>query len=201
MKKRIWITFGLVLILTTIFFYLKSNKVSIFNKENLNTKIDYESNGENLIQEKIIDPDIKKMSESLNTYFHKKYNFSFDYPSTFKTSNFIEGDGEQIQFQSDNGDWFQIYVTPWDEGDIITPERIKKDLPNIVIKEPQQVILGPKQKEGIGPRALIFFSKDVSIGDTREIWFVHNGSLYQISTYKSFDIEIGKILSTLVFQN
>lgn len=196
MKRIFWLILIMSLVVITLFF-IKFDKKSRINSDLVLQDTAQEPD----MIEEVIAPDIKKVNDSLNIYFHKKYNFTFNYPSKFKTSNFIEGDGEQIQFQSDNGDWFQIYVTPWDEGDIITPERIKKDLPNIVIKEPQQVILGPKQKEGIGPRALIFFSKDVSIGDTREIWFVHNGSLYQISTYKSFDIEIGKILSTLVFQN
>lgn len=197
MKRKIWLITILTVALLSVLFFIKFD-----NKSSINSDLGVVDSvqQQNSIEE-VVAPDIKKVNDSLNIYFHKKYNFTFEYPSTFKTSNFIEGDGEQIQFQSDKGDWFQIYVTSWDEGNIITPERIKKDLPNIIIKEPQQVILGPKQKEGIGPRALIFFSKDGSIGDTREIWFVHNGSLYQISTHKSFDIEIGKILSTLVFQN
>ncbi len=71
--------------------------------------------------------------------------------------------------------------------------------PDIVINNAQNVILGPRKKVGVGPRALILFSKDSSLGDTREVWFVMNGNLYQITTYKRLDTMIGKILSTLVF--
>ncbi len=149
--------------------------------------------------EDVVAPEIKTVDVSTNTFIHKKYNFSFNYPSEFKTSNFNEGGGEQILFNSINGDWFQIYITPWDEEETITSERIKKDLPSMVINSPQNAILGPRQKDGVGPHALIFFSKDSSLGETREVWYVMNGSLYQITTYKRLDAMIGKVLSTLVF--
>jgi hypothetical protein len=197
MKKVSWFIIILFIISVIIFSFIKFNKNGKLDSDNLNKQNIIDES--NISLDEVIFPDIKKVSDSLNTYYHKKYNFSFDYPSTFKTSNFIEGDGEQIQFQSDSGDWFQIYVTPWDEADIITPERIKKDLPSIVIKEPQQVIIGPKQKDGIGPHALIFYSKD-GFTETREIWFVENGYLFQITTYKRLDSVIGSILSTLVFK-
>lgn len=194
MKKIIYI-FLILILLIAVFFAFKNKNTGQINFEN---NIDPFFENSNPME--VLDPDIKKVNDTFNTYFHKKYSFSFDYPSTFKTSNFIEGDGEQIQFQADNGDWFQIYVTPWDEGNIITPERIRKDLPNIVIKEPQQVVLGPKQKEGVGPQALIFLSKDGTSIETREIWFVERGNLFQITTFKRLDPVIGNILSTLVFK-
>jgi hypothetical protein len=196
MKNKIWLITIIITILLAILFFIKFDNKSKINSDLAVTGIDQEQNS----LEEVVDPEIKKVNDSLNTYFHKKYNFTFEYPSTFKTSNFIEGSGEQIQFQGNSGDWFQIYVTPWDEGSTVTPERIKKDLPNIVIKEPQQVVLGPKQKEGVGPRALIFFSKDGSIGDTREIWFVENSYLFQITTQKRLDTVVGGILATLVFK-
>lgn len=194
MKKIIYI-FLILIFISAGFFAFKNKNTGQINFEN-----NIDSGLENSNSMEVLEPDIKKVNESYNTYFHKKYNFSFDYPSKFKTSNFIEGDGEQIQFQSDNSDWFQVYITPWDEGNIITPERIRKDLPSIVIKEPQQVILGPKQKEGVGLKALIFFSKENSIGDTREIWFVENGYLFQITTYKRLDSVVGGVLATLIFK-
>ncbi len=194
MKKIIYI-FLILLLLTAVFFAFKNKNTGQINFEN---NIDPFFENSNSME--VLDPDIKKVNDTFNTYFHKKYSFSFDYLSIYKTSNFIEGDGEQIHFQADNGDWFQIYVTPWDEGSIITPERIRKDLPNIVIKEPQQVVLGPKQKDGVGPQALIFLSKDGTSIETREIWFVERGYLFQITTFKRLDPVIGNILSTLVFK-
>jgi hypothetical protein len=148
----------------------------------------------------IVPGEIKNVNESYNTFTHKKYGFSFEYPSNMSASNFAEGEGEQVVFQGDNKDWFQIYITPWDENGDITVNRIKKDLPDILISDPQTVILGPKQKEGIGPKALIFWSKDSGLGDTREVWFVYEGNLYQLTTYKRLDQMVGKVLSTLTFK-
>lgn len=150
-------------------------------------------------EESVIPVEVKKIDESNNTFVHKGYGFTLNFPSNMTASNFREGGGEQVQFQGDKGEWFQIYVTSWDEEGNITAERIKKDIPDIVILNPQNVILGPKQKEGIGPHALIFFSKDSGLGETREVWFVHGGHLFQVTSKKIFDLKLGQILSTLVF--
>lgn len=164
--------------------------------------------------DEVVPGEIKKVDADTNTFIHKGYGFSLNFPSNMTASNFREGEGEQVLFQGDNGDWFQIYITPWDEGKTITPERIKQDLPDIVIKDPQTVIIGPRQKEGIGPNAIIFFSKDSNLGETREIWFVYPdlsrassreqgrgvaSFLYQITTYKRLDVMLGVVLSTLTF--
>ncbi len=143
--------------------------------------------------------EVKKVNEDTNTFIHKKYGFSLNFPSDMTASNFIEGGGEQIQFQGRNGEWFQIYITPWDEPEDITVDRIKQDIPDIVIQEPQRVVIGPRQKEGIGPNALIFFSKDSGLGDTREVWFIQNGYLYQITTYKRLDNMLAEILATFQY--
>lgn len=196
MKKMILIIVGVLVIGGVIFSFYKFSKNGKLSTVELGVT---ETVDETEPIEEVVPPEIKKVDSSINTYVHKKYNFTFNFPSEYKTSNFNEGAGEQILFNASKGDWFQIYITPWDEGEIVTPERVKKDLPDIVIKEPQQVILGPTQKDGVGPHALIFFSKDSSLGETREIWFVENGSLYQITTYKRLDAVIGNVLSTLVF--
>lgn len=197
MKKTILILIGLVVVGGVAFsFYKFSEKGNLVPPE----QIVLNENGEEVASlEPVVAPEIKKVDSTTNTFTHKKYNFSFNYPSSMKTSNFNEGDGEQILFQGDNKDWFQIYITPWDEEGDITAARIKQDLPDMVITSPQNAVLGPRQKEGVGPRALIFFSKDSSLGETREVWFVMNGNLYQITTYKKLDTMIGQVLSSIVF--
>ncbi len=175
---------------------------NFFKKENADFFVegnDVENVEEDVLEE-IIPPEIKKVDETSSTFIHKKYNFSFIYPSSVKTSNFREGDGEQILFQDDvNKIWFQINITPWDEGENLSVERIKQDLPDIVVTSPQQVVLGPAQNNN-SPKALIFFSREDGIGETREVWFVKNGNLYQVTTYKRLDTLISQILSTLTFE-
>ena len=188
----------LVIVLVIIFLFVKFSK----NNNGGITEdliIDDDKTSSNVV-EGVIPGEVKKVDEKTNAFIHKQYGFSLDYPSNMKASNFKEGDGEQIIFQGSNGDWFQMYITPWDEEGDITSARIKKDLPDILIKDPQNVIIGPKQKEGVGPHALIFWSYDSGLGDTREVWFVQNGNLYQVTTYKKLDLMLGQILSTLTFQ-
>jgi len=157
-------------------------------------------------KDEVIPGEIQEVDEDTNTFIHKQYGFSLNYPSSLTVSNFREGDGELVLFQGDNGDWLQIYIMPWDEEGDITVERIKEDLPDLLILDPQRVIIGPKQKEGIGPNALIFFSQDSGLGETREVWFIYpepsRGAasyLYQVTTYKRLDSVIGTVLSTLNF--
>lgn len=200
MKKIISIILILGIIGGIIFFSVK-----YYNKKDggpsvmgLPTMIT-ETGEEVFVEEPVVAPEIKKVNATTNTFIHKGYNFTLNYPSNMTASNFREGGGEQIQFQGEGADWFQIFVTVWDEPGDITVARIKQDIPDIVITTPQKAIIGPRQKEGVGPHALIFFSKDSGLGETREVWFVSGGYLYQVTSRKSFDLKLGQILSTLSF--
>jgi hypothetical protein len=33
----------------------------------------------------------------------------------------------------------------------------------------------------------MFFGSNSAMGDTREIWFIHGGFLYEVTTYKELD--------------
>jgi|SRR3989344_3252966 len=159
-----------------------------------------EQSMESLVVGDVILGEVKKVDADTNTFVHKGYGFSLNFPSNMVASNFREGEGEMINFQDNqNDDWFQVYITPWDEEEGISVERIKQDLPDISITAPQQVVIGPRQQEGVGPVALIFFSQDSGLGDTREVWFIAEGNLYQITTYKRLDSMLGLILSTIIF--
>ena len=87
-------------------------------------------------------------------------------------------------------------MSDFDEPGPITPLRIEKDIPDIVIESPQEVLIGKDKKI----QALIFFSKNESLGRTREVWFVRNGNLYQLTAYADLDGLIGPVLETLKFK-
>ena len=80
------------------------------------------------------------------TFSHPLYKFSFNYPAGF-TANILpstEAGGETIvvQNQSKNAG-FQIYLEPYDASDTdITKERLAQDIPEMKIKESQEVIIG-----------------------------------------------------------
>lgn len=141
----------------------------------------------------------------LNIYTNPDYGFSFNYPEGLQISEFGEEQGRVILV----GDKFQIYVSAFDEPGPLTPERIREDLPNIVIENPQVVTLGGKTSDVGGKTsdveernvtALVFFGRDPSLGKTREVWFAYSGYLYQVSSLAEFDAQLSKILKTWQFQ-
>ena len=90
---------------------------------------------------------------------------------------------------------FQIFILPFDEAGPMTVERIGRDLPEIIIAEPQNAVIG---KDDI--RALIFFGQEPGISRTREAWFVYNGYLYQVSAPAELDEFLAKVIESWRFQ-
>ena len=74
----------------------------------------------------------------------------------------------------------------------ITSEQFKKDVPSGVMREPTDIIIG-------GTRATMFYSQDVVKNDTREIWFIKDGFLYEITAPAHLDAWLAQILSTWQF--
>lgn len=114
-----------------------------------------------------------------------------------------EAEGDLIWVQGTADKTFQVFVSPFDEpSSELTPERIKSDLPNIEVNNPQSIVIG----SGNIP-AVIFGSNNESLGEIREIWFVwppdplpHGNYLYQITAFANLDAFLGPILETWQFQ-
>ena len=137
---------------------------------------------------------------SNNQYKNDQFGFSFGYPEGFNISDFDDGGGKiilvknvgsSVSNNSDNG--FQIFIAAFDEPGPITKERILKDIPDMVISNEKEILVG-------GERALSFTSKDELGGETREIWIARGGYLYQITGYKNFEKELLEIMGTWKFQ-
>ncbi len=111
----------------------------------------------------------------------------------------IEG-AENVVIQNlEAGVGFQIHIQPIDEDiSVLTLDRIRQDLPDILIENPQEVILGEGDTAGKG---VAFMSNDPSFnGRSREVWFVYNKHLYQIRTYAEYDPLVQAVLSSWVFK-
>jgi hypothetical protein len=137
-------------------------------------------------------------SEDFTTYIDPDYDFSFHYPKDFVISTFQEDPGETIvakhpRFQLG----FQIFVTPFEEENPITKERILRDVPSLTIKDEVEFSLDD------GTSAFRFSSEDSSLGETREIWFSRDGNLFQImlfsSSPKRLDSLVRQFASDLTF--
>lgn len=140
-------------------------------------------------------------------YTHPDPYFSFRYPAGFAVSALPPDDtGETVLVrateQTDLSLYrtidsaklqFQIRISTFDEPGPITPERVLKDIPDTVITDPHTVQIG-------GAPALAFLSENAGLGATREVWFVHQGNLYQITAYAEMDEVLGGILKTWEFQ-
>lgn len=139
-------------------------------------------------------------TKDAETYTNEHYGFSFTHPAGLSIGSFEQGAGDVILAQSTTDtaahkESFQIYVAPFDEPGPITPERIKKDLPSLRVEEPKLVVIGG------GLEALIFTGQSEDFGESREVWFVHGGHLYQITTHAGQDNFIGPILETWRFNS
>ena|SRR3989344_3329030 len=149
-------------------------------------------------------------SENQETYTDPFGRFSFMYPKDFTVTNIEGEEGDTLlikkaQISNDKSqntsnqtkpEEFQIFVSEFDEPDPITAERIKQDIPDMEIIQPQNVLVGKEKNI----QAVIFLSSNESFGKTREIWFTDRGLLFQITGYEGTDDIIGPILETLSFE-
>ncbi len=104
-----------------------------------------------------------------------------------------------IEKKEGSGQSFQIVISPFDEPGPLTLERIRQDLPDMAVEEPQKASIG-------GAEALVFFTSDASLGKTREVWFVwpedpglYGNYLYRVTSRSEFDAELSKIMATFKF--
>lgn len=114
---------------------------------------------------------------ALNRLYSRE-DFSFKYPDGFKATTTPAETGEAVVVENANGSGFQIFSSPFDEPGPITPERIWQDQPDMEINNPRNANLD-------GVKALVFNGYDEALGETFEVWTVHNGKFYQIAGPKT----------------
>ncbi len=89
---------------------------------------------------------------------------------------------------------FQMYISDYASDELITPQVIQKNIPDLLVEKPETIAV-----DGAQGVAFISGPKDGTLR-TREIWFAYNGKLYQITTFKEFDDQMVDILSTWKWQ-
>lgn len=130
-------------------------------------------------------------------YSNAQYGFSFHYPSTLTIGETTSpDDGATTILVQDVAQHigFQIYITPFTDSDsVITADRVQQSLPDLVIQDAHPITLGGSSA------GLSFLTHDASFGESRQVWVVHAGNLYQVSTYRSQDVLLEKVLASWVF--
>lgn len=126
-------------------------------------------------------------------YKNNRYRFSLFYPQELTVQEFEEGGGaSSITFEDvSGGKGFQIFIVPYAENQV-SKERFEKDVPSGVRSELREGIVG-------GAKAAFFYSKNDSLGDTREVWFIYDGFLYEVTTFRNLDLWLFEIIKTWRF--
>lgn len=130
--------------------------------------------------------------DGMRPYKSLIFRFFLFYPDDLRVKEYGGGSDTTITFENiKTGKGFQIFVIPYKE-DYITSSQLKKDLPSEIIKDSVDVLIN-------GTRATMFYSQDAIMGETREVWFVKNGFLYEVTAHKSLDAWLSNIMRTWRF--
>jgi hypothetical protein len=126
-------------------------------------------------------------------YESERYGFSLFYPETLEVKEFDEGgNASTIIFQNPKeGIGFQIFVVPYAETQI-SDERFRKDVPSEVRTELENISID-------GATGAAFYSKDLMLAETREVWFIKDGFLYEITTLREQSSWLSHIMETWLF--
>lgn len=129
-------------------------------------------------------------------YRSERFHFSLFYPEDLQVVEDSKADTLTVAFQNTNKDdakGFQIFVQAYTLPQV-TPERFKKDVPSGVRKNAVPVTVG-------GATGAAFESADAELGDTLEVWFIHQGLLYEVTSPKLLEGWLDPILTTWQFIN
>ena len=141
----------------------------------------------------VVSPSVPVLPVGTKEYRNTRYGFSLQHPSELSVSTVDEGSGAStITFQNvEKGEGFQIFIVPY-QAPQVSEERFKQDVPSGVRESLSDITVD-------GETAAAFYSTNVALGATREVWITHNGFLYEVTTLKSLDKWLGGIIQTWKF--
>jgi hypothetical protein len=148
-----------------------------------------------------------KNYEYTKTYSNSAYRFSFKHPQGFTVTtaqgsggdsgsvpSSVEGETILLIQSADKKVGIQMIISQYGEDVDITAALVRAELPDIKVDDPQTVEVGPNRL------GLAFMSDSNSFGGkSREVWFVWNKNLYQISTYAEYDELLRGLFGTWSF--
>ena len=137
----------------------------------------------------------RQIPDGLREYKNIPYNFSLFYPKGLTVSEHAEGEGAStVTFQNvENKEGFQIFIIPYSKP-IVSEERFARDVPS-------GIRLDLKDVKVDGVVGAAFYSTNPSLGETREVWVIHLGYLYEVTTLKALDSWLDDIIKTWKFIN
>ncbi len=126
-------------------------------------------------------------------YYNERYRFSFFYPSNLTAKEYDEGGGAMtfIFQDAEAAQGLQIFVVPYSAPQV-SAERFKQDVPSGVRQGAQDVDID-------GATATSFYSTNTALGETAEVWFIHDGYLFEVTTLKPLAPWFAQIMVTWWF--
>lgn len=139
--------------------------------------------------------DTEEATPTTALYLHSDTSFEFTFPSDLKFSNLVGGEDqattETVLFSSlEKNKGFQIFIAPYSSTAPLTIESIAANNKTMQIFDPGQVTINGE------PGVIFLAGEKGSTATTREVWFTHQGKIYQISTYPDFEKTVLMILPT-----
>jgi len=161
-----------------VFIFFLSTKSSVEQKTQEPTKIDAR----------------ESQAEREGRYYNERYGFSFLPPEGARVHERKEGpDAATIRVENElEKKGFQIFVIAYDE-ETISDERFRMDLPSGVREQEEAIVLN-------GVPATAFVSEDAVLGNTREVWFIREGYLYEITAPLSSETWLQEVLVSWKFE-
>lgn len=111
-------------------------------------------------------------------YRNERYGFSYWHTPGATVTEYDEGGGAAtiVHENLEKVRGMQVFIVPYHE-ETISEERFLADVPSGVRENVENTTLD-------GVRAVTFTSYDVTLGETREIWVIKDGYLFEITTFK-----------------
>ncbi|MFA6536153.1 MAG: hypothetical protein WCT25_01825 [Candidatus Paceibacterota bacterium] len=126
---------------------------------------------------------------SRETYNDLTSGFSFKYPKEYSMKEIpapSEGEARTLLLSKDGkAPSVQVAVSPFDEDIVLTVERIQADVPDLGMKNPQEISIGSVTKG-------VKFDSDTGVN----VWFVAKGNLFQLTAFSDEAGVLDQIVSS-----
>ena len=132
------------------------------------------------------------------SYLHGNNTFRLMYEGNMKFSNLFQREGAQetetVIFSSpEKNKGFQIFIAEYENTAPLTIETIALQNKNLDIFDPGAIDVN-------GEQGVVFLSAEKGTPtNTREIWFTHQGKIYQVSTYPDYGEKVMEMLTSWVW--
>lgn len=130
-------------------------------------------------------------------YTNAKFHFSVMMPEDFEAQELVadENGTVSVMLQDSLGTGIQILVSPQPSSQkTLSADDIRSSIPDMTVSEDQPVEIGNDY------RGVAFRSNNEAFGgNSRDVWFIFKGNLYQISTYARLDPLLKSMFGTWQF--